>query len=291
MNKEDVAAKLEQDHQQITRGLARLMDFEKASDDALVRDEWDALEARVLAHLDAEEMFLLPGFRRDRPEDAAAVLDQHAVIRRLLGEMGIAVDLHLLQSEKLAEFRDVLASHVDSERQSLYVWASTSANQSLLRGLLDRIEGRSTPDAASLALANVLKACEDGEKGYSAAATDVSDGGYRLMFRHYAEERARFVRALDGASRKLGVVAAGGDGSTLGALHRNWLNVKAAIAGGNPKAVLVECRRGEEAALRAYRSALRADLPPDARELVQEQYESIKRARSEIAALVDARGS
>jgi uncharacterized protein (TIGR02284 family) len=290
MNTQDATVELEQDHQRIMERLARLVDFENASDDALVRQEWDSLEAHVLRHLDAEEMFLLPGFHRDRPGEAAAIRDQHALIRKRLGEIGIAVDLHLPRADQVSEFRDLLMSHVAEERRSLYVWARSKADEPSLRVLLRRIQQTIESDRAESALAGLLAACEDGEKGYRSAASDVADEGYKLMFRHYAEQRAGFAKALHNAARDLGVTTARA-GSALGALHRSWLDLKAAIESGNPKAVLTECRRGEEAALKTYRDALRADLPPDARELVQQQYEAVKKARAEIVALLDAPGS
>ena len=112
-------------------------------------------------------------------------------------------------------------------------------------------------DRAASALSAVLRACEDGEKGYRSAALDVDDRGYQLMLGRYAEERAGFARALASAVRGLGDSTI--PGSALGALHRTWLDAKAAIAGDRPKAVLTECRRGEDAALETYRAALHTD--------------------------------
>jgi uncharacterized protein (TIGR02284 family) len=140
-------------------------------------------------------------------------------------------------------------------------------------------------DAAMSALMAVVEACEDGEKGYREAASDVRDSGYRLIFAHYADQRAGFARALNDAFRGLRVVPARG-GSTGAAIHRDWLEAKAVLTGGSAKAVLTECRRGEDVALETYHAALRhEDLPPDIREMVQEQYEAVKTARAEIAAL------
>jgi uncharacterized protein (TIGR02284 family) len=73
-------------------------------------------------------------------------------------------------------------------------------------------------------------------------------------------------------------------------LHRGWLSAVSTVARGNPKAVLRECQRGEDAALKTYRAALRTELPPDVREVIQEQYEAVKKARAEIASLASAEG-
>ncbi|HLK35458.1 MAG TPA: PA2169 family four-helix-bundle protein [Polyangiaceae bacterium] len=77
------------------------------------------------------------------------------------------------------------------------------------------------------------------------------------------------------------------DGSTCGAFHRGWLELKAALEQGSPRSILTECRRGEDAALETYRAALHANLPPGVREVVQEQYEAVKKAREEISTLAE----
>jgi uncharacterized protein (TIGR02284 family) len=140
---------------------------------------------------------------------------------------------------------------------------------------------------AAAALSDVLRACEDGERGYRAAASDVTDPGYQLIFTRDAKERAAFAAAL----RQVVLPDASAlvcDGSALGALHRGWLDAKSAVTGGKPKAVLAECQRGEDRALELYRAALHADLHPELRETVQEQYEAIKKARAELAGLREA---
>jgi Hemerythrin HHE cation binding domain len=140
MDRRSATIRLESDHLQMTASLARLVDFAEASDRELLREEWDALEPRVLVHLDAEEMFLLPGFEKAHPADAARVRDQHAQIRTQLGAIGIAVDLHLLRADMVTDFRDLLLEHVAEERRGLYPWAHTSADEHSLRMLLERLE-------------------------------------------------------------------------------------------------------------------------------------------------------
>ncbi len=155
------------------------------------------------------------------------------------------------------------------------------------RGFEDNIQR--TPereDRAALALMAVLEACEDGENGYREAASVVRDPGCQLIFAHYADERGGFAKAIDASFRVLRIVPAHG-GSARAAVHRDWLDAKAALTRGSSKAVLIECRRGEDAALETYRVALGEDLPPDLREMVQQQYEAVKKARAEMASLVD----
>ena len=51
-----------------------------AGDAELAQGEWNELEASVLRHIDGEEMFLLPGFAREEPGEAATLRAEHAEI-------------------------------------------------------------------------------------------------------------------------------------------------------------------------------------------------------------------
>jgi uncharacterized protein (TIGR02284 family) len=154
----------------------------------------------------------------------------------------------------------------------------TSSNENPLRPV-----GAGNPLAPIQA---ILDACADGERGYRAAAGGVSDPGCALMFGHYADERARFAVDLRHAAH--GDAAIPATGSIVGALHRGWIEARAVVTHGKARGLVAECARGEEATLRAYHEALRGDLSPGLRELVQEQYEAIKKAHSELTAVLDA---
>jgi uncharacterized protein (TIGR02284 family) len=143
---------------------------------------------------------------------------------------------------------------------------------------------QASDDAATLAA--ILAACADGERGYRAAAKDVSDAGCAQMFDHYAAERSRFGVALQEAAHRRREPSA--PGSVAGALHRGWMGARAKLTHGKAHALVAECARGEEAALHAYREALRANLSPGLRELVQEQYDAVKVAHAELTAVLDA---
>jgi uncharacterized protein (TIGR02284 family) len=63
--------------------------------------------------------------------------------------------------------------------------------------------------------------------------------------------------------------------------------VKGTLAGYSDKAMLEECERGEDAALARYRDALKEDLPPTCRTVVERQYEGVKRNHDQIRTLRD----
>jgi uncharacterized protein (TIGR02284 family) len=77
-------------------------------------------------------------------------------------------------------------------------------------------------------------------------------------------------------------------GSAVGAMHRGWVAVKATLSTFDDLAVLEECERGEDAALSTYHDALEQSLPPPIRNLVEHQYEGVKRNHDQIHRMRDA---
>ena len=130
---------LVKDHEELAKSVARLDDFVKASDMTCVRDEWELFEPAVLRHIDAEQEFLLPSFEHEDPEEASAIRHEHDSIRGMLGDIGVALELHTLRQEQVVRLRVLLARHVARETSSLYVWASAERNRLLARSALRRL--------------------------------------------------------------------------------------------------------------------------------------------------------
>lgn len=82
------------------------------------------LQAGVLAHLEGEERDLLPGYAEQAPEDARAILAEHAVMRTALAELELGTDLHTVRTEAVRAFLARLSAHAARENAGLYVWAS-----------------------------------------------------------------------------------------------------------------------------------------------------------------------
>lgn len=136
-------------------------------------------------------------------------------------------------------------------------------------------------------LNGLIETCRDGQKGYTEAAEGVSDGNLQTLFREYAFRRSQNVGELQSLVQTLG-----GDpedsGSMSGAIHRSWINLKAALTGGGDEAVLDECERGEDVAKEAYKDALEMNLPDYIREVVENQFQGVSAAHDNIKALRNA---
>ena len=61
-----------------------------------------------------------------------------------------------------------------------------------------------------------------------------------------------------------------------------------AITGGDDKAILQECERGEDAAKTAYQKALKEDVPPYVHDIIERQYKGVVENHDVIKQLRDA---
>lgn len=76
--------------------------------------------------------------------------------------------------------------------------------------------------------------------------------------------------------------------TTSGKIYRAWMNVKAIFTGHDRHAVLENCEAGEDAAQRAYKTALAHDgLPAYLRDMLSEQQQVLKASHDEIKSLRD----
>jgi len=140
--------------------------------------------------------------------------------------------------------------------------------------------------AASI-LNDLIETSKDGEKGFRKCAEDAKDLELKTFFQRGAESCARGAQELQALVSRLGEEPTT-SGSVAGALHRGWVDVKAAVSSRDDVAILEECERGEDVAKASYRKALDSgDLPPDLRAVVQKQYEGVIRNHDAVKALRD----
>ena len=135
-------------------------------------------------------------------------------------------------------------------------------------------------------LNTLIETSRDGEKGFTACADDAKDAALRAYFIVCATRCRKSVPPLEEL-----VTRHGGTpeqlGSILGSVNRTWLNLRAAISSNSDLAVLEECERAEDVALRAYRQALEQELPVDVRAVVRLQLEGTQENHDRVRAMRD----
>jgi uncharacterized protein (TIGR02284 family) len=139
-------------------------------------------------------------------------------------------------------------------------------------------------------LNDLVKINNDRVKGYEKAANEIRalDSDLESKFHRFAQESQKYSFEL---SRKIADL--GGepsqDTTTSGKIYRVWMDVSGAYTGHNRQIVLENCEYGEDAAKRAYKTALETDIEWDVetRGIVLNQQASIIAAHDEIKRLRD----
>ena len=126
-------------------------------------------------------------------------------------------------------------------------------------------------------LNGLIETCRNGQLGYTEAARLVDDTRLQTIFEGYSKERAGFVKALQAEVEKLGGKPAE-SGSLGAALHRGWMELKAAATLGSGGAILAACETGEDSAWTHYKEATDSGISGASRALVDKQWEKVKEA-------------
>jgi uncharacterized protein (TIGR02284 family) len=123
-------------------------------------------------------------------------------------------------------------------------------------------------------LNDLIETSKDGEEGFRTCAENINDPQLKTLLSNRAQSCAAAATELQQLVRTYGgnPETSGGLG---GALHRRWVDIKAAVTGHDEKSVLAECERGEDVAVRSYRNALDKALPQDVRAVVERQYQGV----------------
>ncbi len=120
-------------------------------------------------------------------------------------------------------------------------------------------------------LNHLIETCKDAERGFRHVAEHAADPAVKSLFLDIASQRAKFAADLLPHAQRLGGANAH-EGTTAGALHCTWIDLRSAISRGEPIAAVHEAERGEHFSRGVYQNALDGLLPPTARELVENQY-------------------
>lgn len=147
-----------------------------------------------------------------------------------------------------------------------------------------------TDDRVTELLQRLAKYARDCENGYRTAAEDVRNADLKAEFRQMSRERGEVGDELDRLIRQRGGEPAPRGGSTLGAMHRTFIDLKSAVTGGAREAILTEVARGEAAVEASYDAALREALPASVRSVIERQHIRTREIRDRYRAMSGYRG-
>jgi uncharacterized protein (TIGR02284 family) len=141
-------------------------------------------------------------------------------------------------------------------------------------------------EASIEALNDLIENAKDGEYGFTQCAERVQAPNLKTTLQRRAADCRTAVAELTGLVQRLGGKPAE-HGTALGALHRGWISVKDAMTSDSDHSILDEAERGEDTALGRYRKALKADLTPEVRAVIERQMQGAQANHDQVKALRD----
>lgn len=137
------------------------------------------------------------------------------------------------------------------------------------------------------ALADLIEINNDRIAGYNKAEDfleEDKDDDLRNLFKDMAAQSRQFVKELQI------YLDEPEEGTTArGKIYRAWMGVKATFTTNDRKAALESCEFGEDAALRAYSTALQDhELSADVRSVLEKQMRTLTDAHDKIRSLRDS---
>lgn len=139
-------------------------------------------------------------------------------------------------------------------------------------------------------LNDLIQINNDRVVGYEKAIDELKDhdSDLKTLFTRYISDSRDFVQELTTEVTRLGGDPSNGT-TNSGKIYRVWMDLKAAISGKDRQAILDNCEYGEDAAQKAYDTALNADVDLDSsiRDLVVRQKSTLKTGHDEVKRLRD----
>ncbi len=146
-----------------------------------------------------------------------------------------------------------------------------------------------TAETTTEVLNDLIEINNDRIVGYERAVKELKDedADLKALFHEMMAESRSLKMELATEVSALGHDIETGT-TNRGKIYRAWMDVKAAFTGHDRKAVLDNCEFGEDAAQRAYESALKEEeLPAFIRTIITEQKQTLKASHDQIKALRD----
>jgi len=138
---------------------------------------------------------------------------------------------------------------------------------------------------------DLIQTLEDGKDGFAKGADKLEKDGEATLASTFRE----LGSARGAMSDELQTIAASyGDqieesGTVAAKAHRGWMAVKDAFAGSDPDGVLDAAEQGEDHAVSEFENALKSDISPEFKTVVQRQLGEVRSAHDQVKALRDSR--
>jgi hemerythrin-like domain-containing protein len=131
---------LAREHDRLDQLFEELLSALRADAREDARRLWAEFDEGLCEHMQLEEQVVLPALRTAEPREAAALTEEHGQIRAKLAELGVALDLHEVRAETVADFVEQLRRHARRENALAYQWAEHHLDAEDQSGLKHRAD-------------------------------------------------------------------------------------------------------------------------------------------------------
>jgi len=139
-------------------------------------------------------------------------------------------------------------------------------------------------------LNDLLQINHDRIEGYEKAVDQLedSDSDLKAIYNKMASQSRAIAGELEAEVVKLGEKPAQ-DTTLRGKIYRAWMSVKDTFTGDDRQATLNACEYGEDAAQKAYETALSTDFPmdPSVQNMIAKQKQDLRSSHDEIKRMRD----
>jgi hemerythrin superfamily protein len=142
-----LSAAMRFDHERLEIGARHVLEcvlFGKAD---VVEHAFHDLSRELVAHLEAEELDILPGFEREHPEAAVELRRDHATIRAAVEVLGEQVSHRAARAATVRKLIELWREHGAREETSLYPWSETGVGAAESKAALEHIRAAETDRA------------------------------------------------------------------------------------------------------------------------------------------------
>lgn len=133
----------------------------------------------------------------------------------------------------------------------------------------------------------LLKKNYDAENDYRTALERAENPSLKEFFKKQVVQRNHFATEIDKLLHSFNEHPRD-SGTTLGTLHRTWINLRSSLGKDTDKMLLEECLRGEKNSVEEYEEKLRKNrFPAHTEEVLRKQLSEIRNTLASIKSMKD----
>jgi uncharacterized protein (TIGR02284 family) len=148
---------------------------------------------------------------------------------------------------------------------------------------------KTTTEKCDKAIRELIIINHDRTEGYAKAAEEATDNDLRIIFTRFSTQSKTFANQLKDFIGDWDKLPDEDKTKLSGKLYRVWMDMKAAIAGNNRKAVLNSCEFGEDVAKKTYDDILSdtEEIPTDVLAVIRQQRMALQEGHDMIKSMRD----